>query len=41
LFYKNKSANKGDKPDPAESSEGENDDADFTVYECPGLAPVS
>jgi len=33
-------ANKADKPDPAESSEGENDDADFTVYECPGLAPT-
>lgn len=33
-------ANKGDKQELADSSEGENDEADFTVYECPGLAPT-
>ncbi|KAE8582187.1 hypothetical protein XENTR_v10019989 [Xenopus tropicalis] len=28
-------------PDSALTSEDENEDGDFTVYECPGLAPVS
>ncbi|XP_051892885.1 neural proliferation differentiation and control protein 1-like [Pristis pectinata] len=27
-------------PDSATESEGENEDGDFTVYECPGLAPT-
>lgn len=33
-----------DEPKIAESaatSDEENEDGDFTVYECPGLAPVS
>lgn len=28
-------------PDSAASTDEENEDGDFTVYECPGLAPVS
>lgn len=28
-------------PDSGASTDEENDDGDFTVYECPGLAPVS
>ena len=35
---------KGEVQGNAESdydSEGENEDGDLTVYECPGLAPVS
>ena len=28
-------------PDSGASTDEENEDGDFTVYECPGLAPVS
>lgn len=28
-------------PDSGTTSDEENEDGDFTVYECPGLAPVS
>ena len=28
-------------PDSGATSDEENEDGDFTVYECPGLAPVS
>lgn len=29
------------KPDNSDNSEGEAEEGDYTVYECPGLAPVS
>jgi hypothetical protein len=40
LFYSNR-ANNDIKPDNSDNSEGETEEGDYTVYECPGLAPVS
>ncbi len=33
-------ANNEAKPDNQSDSEGETEEGDYTVYECPGLAPV-
>ena len=33
-------ANNDAKPDNQSDSEGETEEGDYTVYECPGLAPV-
>ncbi|XP_048469670.1 neural proliferation differentiation and control protein 1 [Rhincodon typus] len=35
-----KSKDESKVPESATESEGENEDGDFTVYECPGLAPT-
>ena len=35
-----KRANNDTKPDNSDNSEGETEEGDYTVYECPGLAPV-
>ena len=34
-------ANNDTKPDNSDGSDGETEEGDYTVYECPGLAPVS
>ena len=34
-------ANTDTKQDQSDNSEGEAEEGDYTVYECPGLAPVS
>ena len=34
-------ANNENKMDDSDNSEGETEEGDYTVYECPGLAPVS
>lgn len=34
-------ANNDTKHDQSDQSEGEAEEGDYTVYECPGLAPVS
>ena len=41
-YYKYKRANNETKPENSDDdSEGETEEGDYTVYECPGLAPVS
>ena len=32
--------NNGIKQENSDNSEGETEEGDYTVYECPGLAPV-
>lgn len=41
IFYKKKRANNDTKPDNSDNSDDETPEGDYTVYECPGLAPVS
>jgi hypothetical protein len=36
-----KRANNDTKPDNSDNSDDETPEGDYTVYECPGLAPVS
>lgn len=33
-------ANSEQKQEDSENSDGETEEGDYTVYECPGLAPV-
>lgn len=33
-------ANNDAKPENSDNSDGETEEGDYTVYECPGLAPV-
>jgi hypothetical protein len=40
IFWNIKRANNDTKPDNQSDSEGETEEGDYTVYECPGLAPV-
>ena len=42
IHLKNQRANNETKPENSDDdSEGETEEGDYTVYECPGLAPVS
>ncbi len=36
-----KANNDNNRPDNSDNSDGETEEGDWTVYECPGLAPVS
>lgn len=38
LFFRHR--DEPNVPDSGATSDEENEDGDFTVYECPGLAPV-
>ena len=40
-FLSKNRANNDNKPDQSDNSDGETEEGDYTVYECPGLAPVN